>query len=619
MYGKFQLLDEALEVFEELLVRDVFSWNALIGGHVDNGVLEEALLFYEQMQQEGVPPSHFTFTSCLKACGILGNIDKGYELHDEMIRRGFEIDTYTGNSLIDMYTKCGSLTDAESMFEKLPAFDPVSWTILIAKYVELGLEETALEFLESMETEGISPDTFAYLCGLKACTNIEDKEKSRELHSEVVKRGLDGDLVIGNALLDMYSKHRLLSDVVSVFKILPCRDVISWTGLISGYGEHGHHEEALHCFERMQAEKVSPDAVTFMYILKACGMTGADEKGKDFHSDILTRGFDAESYIGNVLVDMYAKCGCVEEAKAVFDGLSDQDAFSWNALCAAYAEVGMTDEALAWFEAMQQEGVAADVVSWNTVILLYIEGGENHRALRCYLQMQEQGLAPDSMAYTSILKACGNASALDVGRKIHAQIHAQLSRDIDDMVLATSFIDMYSKCGSMREAHEVFEAMPVKDLVAWNAVLTGQARHGETERALELFERMMREEEDGVQPDIVAFLNVLTVCCHAGLVDEARKYFRLMIHGYRIMPSIEHVNCLVDLLGRAGQLDEAVKMLENMPFQPDLVVWSTMLAACHKWGNSELGKQAFDGAVSLDDEHSAAFVLMSNLSVEPHS
>ena len=428
MYAKCGRLDKAQKVFDKLLVRNVVCWNALLRRYVEHEQGSAALNRLEKMQFETISPDAVTFICILKACGSIGEIVKGKEIHADIERKGLlGQNLIIGNSLIDMYVKCGLLDMAQEVFDKLPTRDVVSWTSLIAGYVEHGAGEEALKCFQKMVGDGTPCNAITYVCILKACSSIGDSNKGQEIHSEIEKNGLlETNFLLCNALLDMYAKCGLLTKAQKVFDRIPVRDVVSWTSIIAGYTEHGHGEEAIMAFELMYMEGVRPDVVTFLCVLKACGHIRDMVKGEEVHAKIESRGFlDINIIVGNTLVDMYVKCGSLTRAQEVFDGLHDRNLVSWNALISGHAELGQAEE-----------------------------------AIKCFERMQLDGVSPDGITFVCILKACSSLGATSKGIEIHVEIERQglIERDI---LVGSTLVDMYARCGSLVKAHQVFDKLPV--------------------------------------------------------------------------------------------------------------------------------------------------------------
>eukprot|EP00246_Nothoceros_aenigmaticus_P010396 TRINITY_DN2687_c2_g1_i1.p1 TRINITY_DN2687_c2_g1~~TRINITY_DN2687_c2_g1_i1.p1 ORF type:complete len:349 (-),score=51.78 TRINITY_DN2687_c2_g1_i1:471-1484(-) len=254
-----------------------------------------------------------------------------------------------------------------------------------------------------------------------------------------------------------------------------------------------------------------------------------------------------------------------------------------------------------------------NVVAWTSMILGYAQD-RGERALQLYAQMQQAGVVPNARTYVSALKACGSVAGLEKGQEIHSQI-LNSGLEVTHSFVMSSLIDMYCKCGSMVDAQQVFDSSPTRDIVAWSALIAGYAHQGEINLVLDMFKRMKHE---GIQPDGITFLGVLTACSNTGCVDGGQKYFESMIGDYGISATMEHYTCMVDLFGRAGHLAKAMEVVKAIPFHPDSAVWKCVLGACRKWKNVALGKQAFDCAVRLDNGDAATYVLMENIYSDAH-
>ncbi|KAJ7528360.1 hypothetical protein O6H91_15G000200 [Diphasiastrum complanatum] len=573
MYAKCGCTEDARELFDNLSERDVVSWNAMIAGYAQNGLGKEALALYEQMKQEGMQPNNVTFVLLLKACASLAALEQGKQLHSEIMKRGFLSGVVVGNILVDMYAKCGCTEDARELFDNMSERDVISWNAMIAGYAQNGLGKEALALYEQMKQEGVQPDDVTLVLLLKACSSLAALEQGKRLHSEILKRGFQSDVVVGSTLVNMYAKCGCTEGARELFDNMSERDLVSWTAMIAGYAQNGLGKEALALYDQMKHEGVQPDNVTLVLLLKACASLAALEQGKQLHSVIMKRGFQSDVVVGSTLVDMYAKCGCTEGARELFDNMSERDVVSWNAMIAGYVQSGLGKEALALYEQMKQEGVQPDIV---TLVLL--------------------------------LNACASLAALEQGKQLHSVIMKRGFQS--DVVVGSTLVDMYAKCGCTEGARELFDNMSERDVVSWNAMIAGYAQNGLGKEALALFEQMQRE---GTKPNEVTYISVLCACAHSGLVDQGRYFFDSMCKNQGVTPTKEHYACMVDLLGRAGCLADAELFINKMPIQPDIVVWMTLLGAARNHGHAEIGRRAFDRVVQLDPKNAAPYVLLSNI------
>lgn len=677
MYINCGTLAEARHIFGDILFRDVVSWNVLIGGYVEQSHSEEVLVCLEKMYTDGISPNDVTFILALKACCSESELNKGYEMHAEILKGGFDGDFLVWKALLDMYCKCGFLLEAQKAFNYLPCQDAGSWNTMLSGYVLHGCDEEAIVFMKQMELKGISPDPITFDNSLKACSSLRALGLGQEAHLCITKRGFDGDASVANNLLHMYVHCASLTEADDLLSELVIQDAVSWDALIAVYVKHGLDDEVLRCFDMAFCEGGAVSPFLFVCSLKACSNIRAIGKGQELHVQVITEGLEVNTRISNVLVHMYAKCGLLAEAQDIFDNIEVQGVAAWTSLVAGCVDHGSAQEALICLEQMQVAGVPANavtfvfwlkacsnlgslrkgqevhteiiidglehdhyvgstlvdmyvkcglfaealdvfksldfgnVVPWNILITGYANRGFGEDALDCMEQMLLEGVSPNAVTYVCGLKACGSIGAYDKGRELHLEIAIE-GYELDSFI-GNMLVDMYARCGALLEASEMFEELSIKNLVSWTALIAGYSSQGESELVCSLFERMIRT---GIRPDGITLLCVLSVCSHAGYIEKGLMYFNLFSGDKCIMLTVEHFNCVVDLLSRAGQLKECLSVIERMPCQPNFVTWRTVLGACRKWGNVELGKHAFECAMVEDKIQIGACILMYNIYVE---
>ena len=412
---------------------------------------------------------------------------------------------------------------------------------------------------------------------IKTFGNEKNTRKVRRIHDDLLKKNvISKDAYIATSLITAYAKCGMLDMACEIFEQIPIRNVVSWNALISGYARNGLGDEALKCFKEMQEDaNVCPNGVTFVCTLKACGMVGCIDIGEAIDVEVRKQGLlQKDIMVGTALVDMYCKCGALEKAREVFGLLPVHDIVSWSALIAGYVNNGLT-----------------------------------HEALKCFKEMQVARISPDVMSYVFILKACAIQGSLDVGVDIHTEVKKRglLQKDI---VLGNVLVDMYAKCGALERAQEVFQLLPGRNVVSWTAVMAGFAQLGEPTLVLRLLVKMLSE---GIMPDSVTFLVLLSVCNHAGLLKEGAQVFDDMCVVYGLTPTLEHYTCVTDLFVRAGHFAKAIYFLEKTSTSDNLPLFLTILAACHKWVNMKIGRCAFVQSVTLDENCSSAYVCMTNM------
>jgi pentatricopeptide repeat protein len=354
----------------------------------------------------------------------------------------------------------------------------------------------------------------------------------------------------------------------------------------------------------MKRSEVVPDQLILAAIVSACGYMSHLRIGKAIQSYTLVSGFLMNGHLNSALINLYASCGDTEMAEKLYNSNEIKDLVSSTAMVFGYAKNGKVEIARSIFDGMPDR----DVVSWSAMISAYTECNQPNEAFNLFNDMHEQGVRPDEITMLSVISACANMGSLDKARWIHSFIENYGLRKT--MRICNALIDMFSKCGSLNVASNIFNAMPRKNVITWTSMISAFAMHGDGRSALDLFEQMRSQ---GVEPNEVTFLGLLYACCHAGLVDEGRCLFRCMVQEYRMVPNHGHYGCMVDLLARAKLLQEAVELIESMPLKPNVTVWCSLLSACSTHGDLKLGGLAAKKVLELDPKHDGASVLLSKI------
>eukprot|EP01018_Ginkgo_biloba_P016207 Gb_38680 [translate_table: standard] len=436
-----------------------------------------------------------------------------------------------------------------------------------------GRLKEAVDTLYTMHKGGGQVGYITYVILLQSSVHRNDLKEGKRIHAHVIKTGFFVDMVLNNHFIHMYAKCGSLDYARQVFDKMSERNLVSWNSIVAGYARSGQGEESLNVFSQMHLAGMKPDQFTFGSVLRACASLPTINHGREIHAHAIKIGFELDIFVGSALVDMYAKCLDIEDASKLFKELPRRNLVSWTAIIAAYAQ-----------------------------------NGQGNKALEGFRQMLRTGIKPNMFTFATALVACSNLAGLDQGKQFHALILKYGFQS--DIPVGNSLITMYSKCGNIENAEKLFGEMPERSVISWSAMIAGYAYHGRGEEALHLFEWM---QEAGMKPNKITFVGVLSACSHAGLVDEGRHYFDSMIRDYGIMPSVEHYACFVDLLGRAGLLDEAEDFIRKTPFQSCVQVWRTLLGACRVHNNREIGMRAAEHLLELAPQDSSAYVLLSNI------
>ena len=405
--------------------------------------------------------------------------------------------------------------------------------------------------------------------------------------------------------MHLYAECGELGCARKVFDGMRERDVVSWTTMIDGYSRKGLPDEALRVFCSMRETSVRPNEVTMVGVVSACSQLGDLSLGKSVHEYVEEFGVSVSVNLMNALVDMYGKCGCLDSARRVFDGMESKDVFSWTSMMNAYAKCGDLETARKVFDEMPMR----NVISWSCMIAGYSQAHRPKEAVDLFHEMIAAGVKPIDATLVSVLSACAQNGCLDLGKWIYAHyIHEK--RINLSIKLSNAFIDMYGKCGAIDEAVKLFNEMPEGDVVTWNTMIMTFAIHGYGKEALNTFEKFKNV---GMVPNDITFVGVLSACSHIGLVAEGRKHFHDMRMVYSIEPKAEHYACLIDLLGRVGLIEDAYQLVRSMPMEPDEAGWGALLSACKMHGNVELGKCVGDKLLGLDPGDSGTYALLSSI------
>lgn len=429
----------------------------------------------------------------------------------------------------------------------------------------------------------------------------------KQYHCQIIRLGLTSDNDAMGRVIKFcaVSKSGDFVYALRVFDLMPHPDAFIYNTVIRGYLQRQLPTNCILLYSQMLQESVAPNGFTFPSVIRACCADRAVEEGKQVHAHVFKFGFGSDGFSQNNLIYMYVKFQRLDEARRVFDRMPHRNIVSWTTLISGYSQWGRVDDAFEVFKLMPKR----NSVSWNAMIAAYVRSNCYREAFDLFNQMQSENLVLDKYVAASMLSACTGLGALKQGEWIHGYVNKsgiQL-----DSKLSTAIIDMYCKCGCLEKALEVFNGLGEKGISSWNSMIGGLALHGKGIAAIELLKEMERQAT--VAPDYITFVNVLAACAHSGLVEEGHHYFHHMTKVHSIEPGLEHFGCMVDLLGRAGLLEEATKLIDEMPMSPDASVLGALLGACRMHGKIELGEQIGEKVIELEPHNSGRYVLLANI------
>ncbi|CAG7869284.1 unnamed protein product [Brassica rapa] len=681
MYSMCGFPDDSRSVFDALRKKNLFQWNAVISSYSRNELHHDVLeMFIEMITESGLLPDNFTFPCVVKACAGVSEVRVGLAVHGLVVKTRLVEDVFVSNALVSFYGTHGYVSEALKVFSVMPERNLVSWNSMIRVFSDNGLSEECFLFLGEMMEEddgAFTPDVATLATLLPVCEREREMGVGKGVHGLAMKLSLDKEVVVNNALTDMYSKCGCLNDAKVIFKLNNNKNVVSWNTMVGGFSAVGDIDKTFDLLRQMLAGggDLRADEVTILNALPVCVDESVLPNLKELHCYSLKQEFVHDELVANAFVASYAKCGSLSYAHRVFCSIRDKTVNSWNALIGGYAQTGDPRLSLDAYSQMKSSGLLPDVftvcsllsacsqlkslrlgkevhgfiirnrlerdsfvytsllsfyihcgelstahvlfdamedktlVSWNTIVNGYLQNGFPERALSLFRQMVLYGVQPCEISMMSVFGACSMLPSLRLGREAHGYALKRLLKD--NAFIACSVIDMYAKNGSVMESFKVFDGLKERSVASWNAMVMGYGIHGRAKEAIKLFEEMQRT---GHSPDELTFLGVLTACNHSGLVHEGVRYLDQMKHSFGMNPSLKYYACVIDMLGRAGKLDEALKIAtEEMSEEPDVGIWNSLLSSCRIHQNLEMGEKIAAKLFVLEPGRTENYVLLSNL------
>ncbi|KAI3818448.1 hypothetical protein L1987_12255 [Smallanthus sonchifolius] len=623
MYAKCKVLDDCRLLFNQITHPDAVTWNIMLSGLAGTRVDDtEVMKLYNAMNlRHNFKTSSVTFAIVLPVCVRLKGLKLGKSVHSHVIKSGLESQTLVGNALVSMYLKLGCLSgDAYQVFDEVSERDIVSWNAMVAGLAENGLVFEAFGMFKQMIKEGIRPNYATIANILPVCASLEGDQAyqfGKEIHCYAMRR------------------EELFSDVFVVNSLV-------------GYTSNGEWFKALELFQEFNSLNLTkPDSVTILTVLSTCANLQNLQAGKQIHSyiihhpslcdatssfslirekdlvswnsilDALAQGqllndflqqlhtmFKEEPTLGNALIDAYARCGKMEYASKIFELLSgNRNVVACNSLISGYVNSGFHYDAESIFKNMTER----DLTTWNLMVRAYAENGYFDQAIDLFLDMQNHEMKPDSMTIMGILPVANQIASVQMVTQCHGYVVRSCFQDVQ---LKGAFLDAYSKCGNIKSACKLFESTRYKDLVMYTSMVGGYAIHGMGEEALHIYYKMV---ENGGKSDHVIITSILSACSHTGLVHEGLKIFNSLNEVYRIKPTMEQYACVVDLLARNGQINDAYSFITSMPVEPTANVWGPLLGACKNYHEVEMGSVAADHLLKMEVNNMGNYVVMSNI------
>ncbi|XP_027368603.1 pentatricopeptide repeat-containing protein At4g39952, mitochondrial [Abrus precatorius] len=573
LYSRCGHMNLACKVFDEIPVRDVVAWTALVVGYVQNGEGEKGLRCLREMHGVGEDyqkPNSRTFEGGFLACGNLGALREGMCLHGLVMKNGIGCSQVIWSSLLSMYFKCGVTREAYRSFCEVVDKDLLTWTSIIGVYARFGMMIECVRFFWEMQENQVRPDGVVIGCILSGFGNSMDVAGGKAFHGLIVRRHVVPDEMVNNSLLFMYCKFGMLSFAERLFH--GCRqNEECWNFMAFGYNRIGKNVKCIELFREMQYLEIRSESIGIVSAIASCAQLGATNLGRSLHCNVIKSFLHDNVSVTNSLIEMYGKCGKITFASRIFNRSE------------------------------------RDVISWNTLILSHIHVEHHEEAVNLFNKMIKEGQKPNTATFVVVLSACSHLASLEKGERVHRYINGS-GLELN-LPLGTALVDMYAKCGQLEKSRKVFDSMTEKDVICWNAMISGYGMNGYAEYAVEIFQHM---EESNVKPNEITFLSLLSACAHAGLVEEGKCMFAKM-QSYTVKPNLKHYTCMVDLLGRSGNLREAEALVLSMPTSPDSGMLGALLGHCKTYNQVEMGIRIAMYAIDSEPENDGYYIMMANL------
>ncbi|XP_010454163.1 PREDICTED: pentatricopeptide repeat-containing protein At5g19020, mitochondrial [Camelina sativa] len=615
------------------------------------------------------PNSERALVSALGSCASSNDISSGRQIHGRVLKSGLDSNGFICNSVLNMYAKCRLLGDAESvfrshakldsasfnimvdgyvrsrrlvdalkLFDVMPERSCVSYTTLIKGYAQNDRWSKAMELFSEMRHLGIMLNEVTLATVISACSHLGGIWDCRMLQSLAMKLKLVDRVFVSTNLLHMYCVCSCLKDARKLFDEMPERNLVTWNVMLNGYSKAGLIEQAKELFDQITEKDIvswgtmidgclrknqldealvfynemlrcgmKPSEVMMVDLLSASARSSVSSIGLQLHGNILKMGFDCYDFIQATIIHFYGVSNDMKLALQQFEASVEDHIASRNALIAGFVKNGMVEQAREVFDQTRDK----DIFSWNAMISGYAQSLSPQLALHLFREMiNSSQVKPDAITMVSVFSAISSLGALEEGIRAHEYLNRSSVPPNNN--LSAAIIDMYAKCGSIETALNVFrQTKNISSSVSpWNAIICGSATHGHAKLALDLYSDL---QSLPIKPNSITFVGVLSACCHAGLLELGKTYLESMKRDHRIEPDIKHYGCMVDLLGKAGRLEEAKEMIKKMPVKADVMIWGMLLSASRTHGNVEIAELAATELAAMDPSHGGCKVMLSNV------
>ncbi|KAD6453799.1 hypothetical protein R6Q59_015580 [Mikania micrantha] len=674
-YAKHGDLGSSERIFIETEMKDIISWNSMISGCLTNNQPDMCLWYFKKMVSCGIEVDNVGLSCAISASTCLLDLSNGKVVHGFAIKLGYNKTAHVSvqNSLVSLYSKCGDVDDAHTVFREICVKDLVSWNTMINGFSSNGMILEAFHLSRQMQLRrSIQPDAVTILSLLSLCAESMLLIEGKTLHGFAIRRFNRLGVLVINSLMNMYSKCNQMEKTEILFMLSQNRDLVTWNTMISGYAQNGNSRFAQLLFKKLMYQCLKFTLSTVLAVISSCNSPKFLQFGKSVHGWQMILGFTNNILSVNSLICMYTNCGDLKASYALLQSVSTvADTACWNAMIAGCTQNGYFSESLETFKLMRRESDAKhdfvtlvnvisacgnlnlvfhgklvhgfahktlideDVRVMNALITMYGRFGDvdcaelafdlcSNRNL-CSWNCILSALSQNKEAKTALQlfqnldfepDEITNSTILSACTQLGSirqgkQIHGHIVRSDfhKNCFIVAALIDMYSNCGRLDISINIFNSSPKKNIASWNSLIAAYGFHSEGQKAISLFNEMIKS---GEKPTKTTFINLLSACAHSGFVNEGLRYYNCMSDEYGVEPVMEHHVCVVDMLGRSGRLHEAYEFIENMMVKPDHGVWGAMLSSCNYHGDIEMGKKVGEILFGLEPKNVGYYVSLAN-------
>ncbi|RWV93770.1 hypothetical protein GW17_00043748 [Ensete ventricosum] len=552
---------------------------SVIRRHLDSGNLPKAIA---ALSSSPAPFSTSLYARLLQLCSSKRSLVDVRRVESHLVAFSPSPSTFLLNRTIEAYAHCSSPADARELFDEMPKRDGGTWNAMIAAYRCSDCPVEALSLFSTMNRSGIRAKDVTLASVLGCCGDLAALLLARQIHCLVLKYGYFPNVILDTSVVDVYGKCLAMDDAKKMFDSIIDPNAVSWNVIVRRYLDAGRAREALLMFFRMIREGVKPLSFTVSNALIACSDTLALKEGHQIHSTATKVGFEGDNIVGSSLMEMYAKCGVVQDARQLFDQLPSKDVVSWTSMVSGYASCGRIDDAEKLFDEMPER----NVVSWNAMLAGYVQFFCWDKALDLFCRMRET-IEVDLVTLGLVLNGCAGMSDLDRGKQVHGFSYRHNLGS--DLFFSNALVDMYSKCGCLRNAEVCFLRMvSQRDTVSWNSLISGYARYCRSEEALVAFSEMLFE----TTPNELSFSTALAACANIFMLEHGKQIHSYMVrNGFELDVIIR--GALVDMYSKCRLIEYAMRVFEEKNFR-DLILCNSMILGCAYNGRGECSLELFE-------------------------